>query len=992
MPTPNVSIDNRKENVINEGDDPYEVLKGIKLRNVNRLTIAHLNINSIRNKFHPLSKWVKGNLDICVITETKIDSSFPWKQFDIEGYTQYRFNRDCLGGGVIIYIREDIPCRELKNHPQSTHIEGIFLEINLRKTKWLLFGGYNPKKSNIDTFLGYVGEVLDYYMQYLDNFLLLGDFNAEINEKPMSAFCDTYNLKNIVTGPTCFKNPTNPSSVDLILTNKYRSFTDNINLESGLSDFHLLTTCTMRSVFPKQSPIRLTYRSYKKFDNILFRKDLEYNLLCLSEYPRYEEFESIFIEVLNKHAPLKEKFVRANNSPFMNKALTKAIMERSKLKNIFNRNPNDINETNYKKQRNYCVNLLRRVKKEYYNNLNPKNITDNKTFWNSVKPFFSDKNKSVNKITLIENGTIIDDDNNVAETFNEFFSNVVERMHITGFIPEPILDNSTDLITNCIQKFQNHPSITHIKDNIITESMFQFSGIKCKNMEVKINNLNVNKPTTYNNVPAKIIAENKDICSLYLHEIYNNTIMESNFPSSMKNADITPVHKKGDKTDKQNYRPVSILSSFSKLFEKNMCDDINQYMNSKLSPYLCGFRKGYSTEYCLIIMLEKWKKALDKHNFAGALLTDLSKAFDCLNHELLIAKLEAYGFHYSALKFIMSYLSNRTQRTKVNNSFSQWADIKSGVPQGSILGPLLFNIYINDIFYFVDEKKVANYADDTTPYAINKNIENLLDNLQFDSDILLVWFENNFLKLNPDKCKLLITSNANDVGIRVGNEIIEAQKSVNLLGIKIDNDLKFTEHVTTICNKANIKLHALARVSHFMDKEKLRVLMKAFILSQFEYCPLIWMFHSRSLNNKINRLHERALRLVYKDNNLSFSELLEMDNSFTIHHINLQKLATEMYKIKNNISPCFMKSIFPLSYNIYDLRHNSDFKRENIRTVTYGSETISYRGPEIWELVPNDIKQSLSLDLFKKQIKQWKPIGCQCRICKIYIANVGFIN
>ena len=135
---------------------------------MNHLTIAHLNINSIRNKFQPLSKWVKGNLDICVITETKIDSSFSWKQFDIEGYTQYRFNRDCLGRGVIIYIREDIPYRELKNHPQSIHLEGIFLEINLRKSKWLLFGGYNPKKSNIDTFLGYVGEVLDYYMQYLD--------------------------------------------------------------------------------------------------------------------------------------------------------------------------------------------------------------------------------------------------------------------------------------------------------------------------------------------------------------------------------------------------------------------------------------------------------------------------------------------------------------------------------------------------------------------------------------------------------------------------------------------------------------------------------------------------------------------------------------------------------------------------------------------------------------------------------------------------------
>ena len=928
-----------------------------------------------------------------MITETKIDSSFPWKQFDIEGYTQYRYIRDCFGGGVIIYIRDDIPCRELKTHQISNHLEGIFLEVNLRKSKWLLFGGYNPNKSNIDTFLGDLGQILNYYMQYIDNFLLLGDFNAEMKEKPMMEFCDTYNLKNIVKGPTCFKNPTNPSSVDVILTNKFRSFTDNINIESGLSDFHLLTTCTMRSFFPKQSPKFIKYRSYRKFDNILFHNELEHNLQCLSEYPTYEIFESIFIETLNKHAPLKGKFVRANNSPFMNKALIKAIMKRSRLKNKFNKNPNDINGSNYKKQRNYCVNLLRRVKKEYYNNLNPKNITDNKKFWNSIKPLFSDKSKSSNKITLIENGTIISDDNDVAETLNDMFSNVVEKLQITGFKAEPVIsDNHTDIVTNCIQIFKKHPSIISIKENINAVNMFKFSGINCKNMEGIINNLNTNKPTTYNNVPAKIIVENKDICSSYLQAIYNKNNMESNFPCPMKNADIIPVHKKDDKTDKENYRPVSILSSFSKVFEKIMCNNINQYMNNKLSPYLCGFRKGYSTQTCLLIMLEKWKKALDKQNIAGALLTDLSKAFDCLNHELLIAKLDAYGFHFSALKFILNYLSDRTQRTKVNNSFSQKADVKCGVPQGSILGPLLFNIYINDIFYFVDEEKITNYADDTTPYDISDSVEKLLDKLQLDSDILLPWFENNFLKLNPNKCKLLITNHPNGLCIKVGNEIVEAEKSVKLLGIKIDNELKFTEHVTDICKKANVKLHALARISYFMDKDKLRVLMKAFILSQFEYCPLIWMFHSRSLNNKINRLHERALRLVYKDINLSFSQLLDMDNSFTIHHLNLQKLATEMYKIKNNIAPCFMKFIFPIANNTYNLRNNPDFKRENIRTVTYGSETISHRGPEIWELVPNEIKHSASLDQFKNRIKQWKPIGCKCRICKIYIANVGFIN
>ena len=935
---------------------------------------------------------IKGNIDIIVITETKIDESFPSLQFAIEGYAPpFRLYRNVNGGGVIIYVREDIPCRELKTHGVEKSFEGIFLEINLRKSKWLLFGGYNYNKGNIDTFLGNLGPMLDFHMTTLENFLILGDFNSEMDEASMMEFCNTYNLKDLINEPTCYKNPLNPSSIDLILTNKFRSFQNSLTLETGLSDHHKLTTTVMRLFFPKQAPLHIIYSDFKNYDHTIFRNELENNLGKMEVSKTYENFESIFMKQLNKYAPMKEKYVRANNAPFMNKALCKAIMNRSRARNKYLKLPNEINRASYKKQRNYCLNLLRKEKKKYYRNLNVNKIIDNKQFWKTMKPFFSDKSKLNRDITLIDGENIITSETEIAETMNTFFSNAVQKLDIQGYQTNFSLDINLDKITNTVNKFKNHPSIIKIKENRQGSEKFSFSYTNNIDIASKLNQLNTSKPTTLNNIPVKILVETNDICSHFISKFFNDAVVNSTFPATLKMAEITPAHKKDETTLKENYRPISILPSVSKIFERTMYDHIYEYMGTKLSHYLCGFRKGYSTQYCLIAMLEQWKKALDKHNIAGALLTDLSKAFDCLNHELLIAKLEAYGFDNAALAFISSYLSGRKQRTKVKNHFSQWSDILSGIPQGSILGPLLFNIYMNDIFYFVNEKFFANYADDNTPYAIDKDIEEVLNILKKDTTTLIEWFNYNYFKMNADKCKLLITNHNENASISIQGEIISASNCVKLLGINIDNKLDYKEHISSICKKASLKLHALARISHFMNEHKLRILMKAFIESQFGYCPLIWMFHSRTSNNKINKLHERALRLVYKDYNSSFQELLNRDDSFSIHHRNLQKLATEMYKVKNDLSPSFMKMIFPLSNNTYLLRNDKEFKTNNFRTVSYGSETITYRGPKTWELVPSNIKSSNSLNEFKEKIKHWKPEGCMCRICKTYISNLGFI-
>ena len=244
-------------------------------------------------------------------------------------------------------------------------------------------------------------------------------------------------------------------------------------------------------------------------------------------------------------------------------------------------------------------------------------------------------------------------------------------------------------------------------------------------------------------------------------------------------------------------------------------------------------------------MLEKWKRSVDNSKIFGALLTVFSKAFDCLDHELLIAKLNAYGFSLTALKLVHNYLSNRKQRTKINSAYSSLLEIIFGIPfQGSILGPLLFNIFLIDLFFIIEDTHIASYADDNTPYVIADNIDGVIQSLEEASEILFKWFNDNLMRINADKYHLLVSTN-NTVKIKIGNFDITNSKSEKVLGVKFDHKLSFDDHISELCKKASRKT-----VASYMNISKRRILMNGFFQSQFSYFPLVGMCHSRANNGK----------------------------------------------------------------------------------------------------------------------------------------------
>ena len=298
------------------------------------------------------------------------------------------------------------------------------------------------------------------------------------------------------------------------------------------------------------------------------------------------------------------------------------------------------------------------------------------------------------------------------------------------------------------------------------------------------------------------------------------------------------------------------------------------------------------------------------------MITDLSKAFHCIAHNLLIAKFAAYDFSNTALRYVYSYLYNRKQCVRINNAYSNYQKIISGVPQGSIFGPIFFKLSINDLFFFVFEVSLHNFADDNTLSAFAETILELIDILQSGSEIVIDWFKNNKMIVNPDKFQAILLdkrkSGHTNQRIVVDNQYIKVVSSVELLGIQIDDKLNFNLHISNICRSAANQFNALIRLKQFLGFKKKRILINSYSMANFNYCPLVWMFLSASLLKKIENLQKRALMFLYNNYEISYEELLLKSDRGTMNVNRLRLPCIEIYKTINNLNPEFLRDLFNL--------------------------------------------------------------------------------
>jgi len=423
---------------------------------------------------------------------------------------------------------------------------------------------------------------------------------------------------------------------------------------------------------------------------------------------------------------------------------------------------------------------------------------------------------------------------------------------------------------------------------------------------------------------------------------------------------------------------------YFKIFESVIVDQLSSDFDNCFSPLLSGFRKNHNCEHVLYNFTENCKSVLDNNEIGCAVLTDLSKAFDCLPHNLLIAKFNAYGLDKSACKLIANYFMDRKQCVKIANSRSAWQLICKGAAQGSLFGPFTFNVLISDLLNIIkDLCEIYNYADDNTICCRGATFKEAHDKTQNTIRIMMDW-----LKANPDKFQFIVFEQKyQERKLSVDNILLSSQKSVKLLGLHIDNALKFNCHITELCKKAGRKINVLARLSTHLDVGCKLTLFYSFILSHFQYCSSIWMNCGDMDTRKIENIQKRALRYIYRDFTSCYTTLRNNDDIPLMYVHRIRHLMMEVYKILNKLSPSYLCDMFSLTDSKYDMRNVLRLKLPKYNNVRHGKKTIKFQGAHKWNALPNDIKESESINMFKRRIAKWS-LQCNyhnCILCKINI-------
>ena len=502
------------------------------------------------------------------------------------------------------------------------------------------------------------------------------------------------------------------------------------------------------------------------------------------------------------------------------------------------------------------------------------------------------------------------------------------------------------------------------------------SPIVSQEVESAIVNLKNSGSGVYK-VSTLVLKDVKSTISTTLSTIFNLCIEYGHFPNQLKIGCITPVFKKGDKTNISNYRPICSLSPFSKIFERIIYDRMIKFIDKYdiFSKFQFGFRKKLGTETALINFINFVHKGLTAKHNVGAIFIDLSKAFDVMNHDILEIKLKHYGFRGTFLKLLMSFTRDRKYFVNINETNSNLRNVNIGVPQGSTLGPLLFLLYVNDMINCSSLLHFTQYADDTTlGYSCN-NIQDLQTILEQEVNKVTKWLTANKLLLNVSKTHSMLFSfkrNVSNLKVRINGTEIEEKCTTSFLGVQIDNKLNWKTHISHICKKVSKSIAILRLVRSIFPLNILKRIYMSLIYSHINYCILIWGGADKGIIEPLFKLQKKAIRIIsrsgYLDHTAPLFKSLALLPVYKVYDLNCSLF---IYKCLNcsYVPELRLKILRNSEYHEYNTRGRNLFRMNEIVRLGICKRSFLNYGIQIWNSLTPEIHDSKAIHILKSALK-----------------------
>ena len=956
-----------------EGDDP-------KILGSRGLKVAHLNVASIlgSHKFEMMRKQIEGShLNVFCASETWLTSGKPTDLISVHGYNVARLDRGWKtnnldvnvkrGGGLICYVSQNINMNEFRyarfnQSNKDLEMQWISLDMtNMRRI--VIINVYRPPQGNYKVACKLIHEAIrDSNLKDNVDIFLLGDFNINLREKKepatkeLNSTIDTWGLKQLIHDNTRFgmvNGVLRGSCIDNIFSNS-QHIEESVVLDWNFSD-HLMVVTRRKRATLSQEKVEFNGRSYKNY----IKEDLQGELIN-DNWDEYYTLADITLcwdliltrvrRYLNRTCPLKVFKVKEIREPWVTNELIEEIKDKDRARREAKRSGSREDWVHARSERNRVGRLVEQAKADFLKDQQEQLVDDPKKFWRLIKDIVPNKRKRSGKISLNERVGPGDErsieGDQVADFINNFFCEIGPK-----------------LAANHDEPWQFYGRVNEFTCPPMATDFAQVLKL-CK--EIK-----TTKSSGFSDVSSKVFKDAFLVLVPQLVYLFNQSFATDIFPDSWKQATIIPLYKGGNKTDVSTYRPVSLLPLPGKILEKIAHSRLTTFLENHktISNKQGGFRKGFSTTSSIAELTDILFSNVNRGLTSIAAFVDLRKAFDTVDHSILLRKINCYGVRDSNLKWCANYLTNRTQKTLANGKLSDAKGITCGVPQGSVLGPLFFILYVNDVQEAVSVSKLQLYADDTVIHSEGRSPDEAVGKLQPSLTQFSLWCKANKLSLNATKTKLMTfgtrhkVKKAKNVIIRIGEVPLQIVPTYKYLGITLDSTLSFNYHVKSASTAISYKVNLLARIRKYLNEEVAMRIYKSMILPYFDYGDVIYNTAGQEGLDKLQRLQNRCLKIC-KGFNVRFctKELHEITKMPKLSQRRMAHVNNFMYSRLGNESLVDKRDIRTRA-------HDAPLFKIEIPTVEAYKRSIQYAGALQWNSLNKEIRGIDNFQNFKAKQK-----------------------